>query len=79
MRRRPDARERAADEDRRVAEGEQGAVGAAGALHARYPFLPLKVRLELAQRLQRVGDRFPLEGLYYDSFARRYGGRAGAW
>ena len=33
----------------------------------------------LAQRLQRVGDLFPLEGLYYDSFARRYGGRVGRW
>lgn len=77
MRRRPDPRERAADEDRRVAEGEQGAVGAVRAVHARYAFLPLKIRLELAQRLQRVGDLFPLEGLYYDSFARRYGGFRG--
>lgn len=49
------------------------------AVHARYAFLPLKIRLELAQRLQHVGDLFPLEGLYYDSFARRYGGFRGVW
>ena len=79
MRRRPDARERAADEDRRVAEGEQGAVGAVWVVHARYAFLPLKIRLELAQRLQRVSDLFPLDGLYYDSFARRYGGAERRW
>ena len=48
-------------------------------VHARYAFLPLKIRLELAQRLQRVSDLFPLDGLYYDSFARRYGGAERRW
>lgn len=45
------------------------------ALLRRYGFLPLKVRLELAQRLQSVSDAFPIDGLYYDSFLRRYGAR----
>ena len=43
-------------------------------LLCRYGFLPLKVRLELPQRLQSVSDAFPIDGLYYDSFLRRYGG-----